>query len=45
MTRYCEECGCEIEDWIEGNLCEDCMNDLASAIINTDDIWPNEEDF
>jgi len=42
--RYCIDCGCELLD-TEDELCEECMNNLASAIINTDDIWPDEEDF
>ena len=45
MTRYCTECGCELpEDWPE-ELCEECMDDFASAITFTDGIPPNEEDF
>ncbi len=44
MTKTCEECGCELEDETQ-DLCESCMNDLASAIINTDEIFPSEDDF
>lgn len=44
MTRYCEECGEELEEW-ENDICESCKNNFASAVINTDDIWPNEDDF
>lgn len=43
MTNYCELCGCEIDE--DKELCEDCMDDFASAVIHTDGIFPDEEDF
>jgi len=47
--RYCENCGEELEDWEEEPLCDDCeeeeANNLASAIIYTDDFPPNIDDF
>jgi hypothetical protein len=30
--------------WFE-DMCEECMNNLASSIIHTDEIFPNEDDF
>jgi NMD protein affecting ribosome stability and mRNA decay len=44
MTRYCDECGRELEEW-EDDICEDCMNNFAAGIIHTDGIWPNEDDL
>jgi len=35
--RTCRECGEPLEDY-EEDLCEDCRNNLASAIFNTDEI-------
>ena len=46
--RNCEECGEELEIWMKGPYCPDCeeeMNNLAAAIIHTEDLWPSEEDF
>ena len=43
--RCCLECGRVLpEEWID-DLCEDCMNNFASAVINTEEIWPSEDDF
>lgn len=36
MTKYCEECGEEIPE--DNDLCEDCMNNLAAAITNTEEL-------
>ena len=33
--RYCIECGRELQEH-EDDLCENCMNNLASSIINMD---------
>ena len=43
--RYCEVCGVELPDDWEFDMCEDCMNNLASNVINSDDMFPNEDDF
>ena len=49
MKRYCKKCGEELDIWMEGPYCPDCeeenMDDLATAIIHTDELWPNEEEF
>jgi len=38
MTKHCDECGIEIdEDNIYGT-CDNCMNNLASAITNTEEL-------
>jgi len=41
--NYCDECGEEIED--NEQLCEECKNNLAAAVIHTDGIFPDEEDL
>jgi len=43
--RYCRECKAELSDDWEQDLCEECMNNLASAILWTPDIPPNAGDF
>lgn len=43
--RLCDECGDALEDDWDYDLCEECMNNFASGIFHTDDIWPNEEDL
>jgi len=42
--RKCSICGKFLEDW-EDDICEDCMNDLASAIIINEEMYPDEDDF
>ena len=43
--KYCDECGKELpEDW-EFDICEECMNNFSSAVILEEDIWPDEDDF
>lgn len=43
--RYCSNCGNELpEDWND-DLCPYCMDDFASAAIHVDGIYPNVEDF
>lgn len=38
MTKYCDECGEELDsDW-ELGTCENCMNNLASSITNTEEL-------
>ena len=45
MTEYCDECGEELPDSWELDLCSDCMNDFAASVIHTDDMFPDLEDF
>ena len=42
--KTCIICGRELEDW-EDDICEDCMDDEATAILRSDEIPPDEEDF
>jgi len=45
--RKCPECGNVLENW-EGDICDNCkeaMNNLASAILFTDEIPPSAYDF
>ena len=36
MTNHCSECGEEVEE--DEDLCENCMDNLASAITNTEEL-------
>jgi len=41
--KNCEECGNEIED--DEDICEECMNNLASSLLLTDNFGIDEEDL
>ena len=41
--NYCRICGVEIDD--DEELCEDCMDDLASNILLSDSIEPDVGDL
>lgn len=49
--KTCENCGKKLEtkEEINEGLCEECledeMDDLASAILNTEEIFPSHSDF
>jgi len=45
MVRLCDECGAELEDEWEYDLCEECMNNFAASVIHTEDLYPDEEDL
>jgi len=43
--RYCTNCGEELPDDWDQDMCEDCMNNLASNIFYNDDISPDSGDL
>ena len=47
--KFCKKCGQALPDDWEGEYCEECededMDDLATAILHTESMYPNLEDL